>query len=191
MVEFVCIWLWWFKAQYSPSLHMQDVVTVWLARVFWYSTLFHVCHNLGSAAWFCCMLKRIASSVTFSFKPYIRLFSLCFPSRSVITNKYNTVDNTTLYLYTKIVYFVRVTCLNHKVILRPSKKHIQELFTFHCIVGSHKHKQSLDLLYWSMFHPQALQEADPRVVVCFIALWDPTNINNSWICFLEGLRMTL
>jgi hypothetical protein len=31
------------------------------------------CHNLGPAYWFYCMLGRIASSVTFSFKPYIQV----------------------------------------------------------------------------------------------------------------------
>jgi len=36
-----------------------------------------------------------------------------FLSRSVITYKYNmSVDNATLYLYTKIVYFVRVACFD-------------------------------------------------------------------------------
>ena len=35
------------------------------------------------------------------------LYFFCFPSRSVITHKYNTsVDNTTLYLYTKIVFLL-------------------------------------------------------------------------------------
>jgi len=52
--------------------------------------------------------------------------------------KYNTsVNNTTLYLYTKIVYFVRATCFD---LIRsssgPPRRQIQELFMFHCIVGS-------------------------------------------------------
>jgi len=40
-------------------------------------------------------------------------FVWCFPFRSVVTYKYNvSVDSTTLYLYTKIVYFVRAICFN-------------------------------------------------------------------------------
>ena len=66
------------------------------------------------------------------------IYFLCFPSWSVITYKYNTsVDNTTLYLYTKIVYFVRATCFN---LIRsssgPPRRQIQELYMFHCNVGS-------------------------------------------------------
>ena len=54
--------------------------------------------------------------------------------------KYNTsVDNTTLYLYTKIVYFVRATGFD---LIRsssgPPRRRIQELFMFHCTVGSQK-----------------------------------------------------
>jgi len=57
---------------------------------------------------------------------------------ALIPYKYNTsVDNTTLYLYTKIVYFVRATCFD---LIRstsgPPRRQIQELFMFHCIVGS-------------------------------------------------------
>ena len=67
--------------------------------------------------------------------------------------KYNkSVDNTMLYFYTKIVYFVRATCFE---LVRSSSGHprrqIQELFMFHCIVGSHnamKHRQLLDLSSW-------------------------------------------
>jgi len=48
-----------------------------------------------------------------------------------------SVDNTTLYLYTKIVYFVRTTCFD---LIRsspgPPRRQIQELFMFHIIVGS-------------------------------------------------------
>ena len=48
-----------------------------------------------------------------------------------------SVDNTTLYLYTKIVYFFRATCFD---ILRsfsdPPRREIQDLLMFHCIVGS-------------------------------------------------------
>jgi len=77
----------------------------------------------------------------------------CFPCRSVITYKYNTsVNNTTIYLYTKIVYFVRATSFD---LIRSSsgrpRKQIEELFMFHCIVGSHnamKHKQLLNLSSW-------------------------------------------
>jgi len=51
--------------------------------------------------------------------------------------KYTTsVDNTTLYLYTKIVYFVRVTCFDLiRLSSGPPRRQIQELFMFHCIVG--------------------------------------------------------
>jgi len=47
-----------------------------------------------------------------------------------------SVDNTTLYLYTKILYFVRATCFD---LVRsssgPPRRQSQEMFTFHCIVG--------------------------------------------------------
>ena len=68
------------------------------------------------------------------------LFVCCFPSRSVIPYKYKpSVDNTALYLYTKIVYsyFVKATCFR---LIRSSsglpRRQLQELFMFHCIVGS-------------------------------------------------------
>ena len=48
-----------------------------------------------------------------------------------------SVGNTTLYLYTKIIYFVRATCFD---LIRsssdPARRQIQELFMFHCIVAS-------------------------------------------------------
>jgi len=51
-------------------------------------------------------------------------FIRCFPSRSVITYKYNTsVDNTTLYLYTKNSIFCQGDMFRpYKVVPRPSKK---------------------------------------------------------------------
>jgi len=57
---------------------------------------------------------------------------------NILPFKYNVlVDNTTIYLYTEIVYFVRATCFDLiKSSSGPPKRQIQELFMFHCILGS-------------------------------------------------------
>jgi len=49
--------------------------------------------------------------------------------------KYNTsVDKTTLYLYTKIVYFVRATCFDHiRSTSDPQRRQIEEFWI--CILG--------------------------------------------------------
>ena len=88
----------------------------------------------------------------------------CFPSRSVITHKYNTsVDNTTLYLYTKIVYFVRATCFD---LIRSSSG------------PPRRQLQLLDLSSWRAW------EWPYNVETC-----RPDKIFGS--VFLEGLRMAL
>jgi len=100
-----------------------------------------------------------------------------FPSRSVLTCKYNTsVDNTTLYLYTKVVYFVSATCFD---LVRsssgPPRRQIKELFMFKLFCQS------------DMFRPYKIilrhsKETDTKVV--YVSLqW---NINNSRICLLGG-----
>ena len=59
------------------------------------------------------------------------------PTVVVFKFKYNSsVDNTTICLNTKIIYFVRATCF---YLIRsssaPPRRQIQDLFTFHCTGG--------------------------------------------------------
>ena len=90
-----------------------------------------------------------------NFKPLIRYICNYQPK-----HKYNTsVDNTTLYLYKKIAYFVRSTCFD---LIRSSsglaRRQIQELFMLHCIMGS----QMLTRFCWRS--------------VKLVSIWDPIKI---------------
>ena len=116
-----------------------------------------------------------------------------------VTYKYNkSVNDTTIYLYTKIVYFVRVTCFD---LIRwssgPPRRQIQDLFMFHCIVRSQMLPNFClrSVKYVSLY---MLNLCDGRHTSStyftllkqkFVSIWDLTmqwNINKSWICLLGG-----
>ena len=81
-------------------------------------------------------IAQILGIVNNTFKQTVNLM---FSIPNVITYKYSStsLDNTTLYLYTKIVYFVWATCFD---VIRsssgPPRRQIQELYMF-------KNKQDL------------------------------------------------
>ena len=102
------------KLVYDPwkSISPEEILNsdpIW-DNVIWWRQLTNHYEILKFNAWYS-VVMYVGKSV---FLVLTNRIFFCFPSRSDITCKYNTsVDNTTLYLYTKVIYFVRVACFDN------------------------------------------------------------------------------
>jgi len=109
-----------------------------------------VCSNFGTFVCVCWTNIASACKLIFTQTPnYSSIILLSLVTTIDITSKHDmltivwiykcnkSVDNTILYLYTKKVYFVRATCFDFiRSSSGPPRRQIQELFMFHCNVGS-------------------------------------------------------
>jgi len=84
----------------------------------------------------------------------------------VIFYKHNTsVDNTILYLYIKIVYFVRATCFDLiSSSSGPPRRQIQELFMFHCISWVRRDQLDVTCFIISLFNAQHVSDVNTSII---------------------------